>query len=163
MILKFGIIGAVTAFGTVAGNLLFGKFEKKIGRSRAIIFGTISAAIYFLIFQFNTPIYVIGIFALSMGLLNGMAGLSINAYFAEEVPNEIRGRAYSATNAYIALNKIAEEVFRPNRKHGYGKEIENLFDALGDDAEIATEIVDKLETKFYNIIEELGIDLDDLE
>jgi hypothetical protein len=72
-------------------------------------------------------------------------------------------RCVSATNAYIALNKIAEEVFRPNRKHGYGKEIEDLFDALGDDAEIVTEIVDKLETKFYNIIEELGLDLDDLE
>ena len=105
--LEFGIIGAVTAFGTVAGNLIFGKFEKKIGRSRAIIFGTGSAAVYFLIFQFNTPIYIIGIFALAMGLLNGMAGLSINAYFAEEVPNEIRGRAYSATNAYIQIFSVS--------------------------------------------------------
>ena len=71
------------------------------------MFGTGSAAIYFLIFQFNTPIYVIGIFALAMGLLNGMAGLSINAYFAEEVPNEIRGRAYSATNAYIQIFSVS--------------------------------------------------------
>lgn len=72
-------------------------------------------------------------------------------------------RCVSATNAYIALYKIANEIFRPNRKHGYEKEIEELFDALGDDAEIGTEIVDKLETKFYNIIEELGLDLDDLD
>ncbi len=105
--LEFGIIGAITAFGTVGGNLLFGKFEKRIGRSRAIILGTGSAAVYFLIFQFKTPIYVIGAFALVMGLLNGMAGLSINAYFAEEVPNEIRGRAYSATNAYIQIFSVS--------------------------------------------------------
>lgn len=72
-------------------------------------------------------------------------------------------RCVSATDAYIALHKIANEIFRPNRKHGYEKEIEDLFDALGDDAEIGTEIIDKLETKFYNTLEELGLDLDDLE
>ena len=36
-----------------------------------------------------------------------MHSLSINAYFAEEVPNEIRGRAYSATNAYTQVFSVA--------------------------------------------------------
>ena len=87
----------------MAGNLIFGKFEKKIGRSRAIIMGAFSLVIYYFIFQFTTSIYVIGALGLIMGTLNGMMSLSINAYFAEEVPNEIRGRAYSATNAYLQI------------------------------------------------------------
>jgi MFS family permease len=100
---EYGIIGAIIAFGTVIGNLLFGKFEKKIGRPKAIMMGSSSLVIYYLIFQFTTSIYVIGVFGLFMGTLNGMMSLSINAYFAEEVPNEVRGRAYSATNAYIQI------------------------------------------------------------
>jgi len=103
---EYGIIGAIVAFGTVAGNILFGKFEKKIGRSRAIVLGTASFGIYYLIFQFTPSIYLIGAFGLIMGTLNGMAGLSINAYFAEEVPNEVRGRAYSATNAFIQVFSV---------------------------------------------------------
>jgi MFS family permease len=100
---EYGIVGAVIALGTVAGNLLFGKFEKKIGRTRAIILGSFFLVIYYLIFMFTTSIYVIGIFGFIMGVLNGMMNLSTNAYFAEEVPNEVRGRAYSATNAYLQV------------------------------------------------------------
>lgn len=103
---EYGIIGAIVAFGTVAGNILFGKFEKKIGRSRAIIAGTISIVVYYVIFQFTPSIYLIGALGLIMGTLNGMMSLSINAYFAEEVPNEIRGRAYSATNAYLQVFSV---------------------------------------------------------
>lgn len=72
-------------------------------------------------------------------------------------------RCVNATEAYIALRKVAEEVFRPNRKHGYGKDIEDLFGALGDRKYLAEEIIYKLEEKFYNIIEELSLDLNDLE
>ena len=103
---EFGIIGAIVAFGTITGNLLFGRFEKKIGRSRAIIAGVTSLIVYYIIFQFNPSIYLIGAFALVMGTLNGMGNLSINAFFAEEVPNEIRGRAYSATNAYTTVFSV---------------------------------------------------------
>lgn len=100
---EYGIIGAIIALGTVMGNLVFGRFEKKIGRSRAIVLGSISLVVYYLIFQFTPSIYLVGAFGFIMGTLNGMMSLSINAYFAEEVPNEVRGRAYSATNAYIQV------------------------------------------------------------
>lgn len=66
-------------------------------------------------------------------------------------------RAVSATDAYIALHKIANNLFRPARKHGYSEEgLQNLsqetIDAIG-----------LLEEKFYNILEEQGVDLEDLE
>ena len=69
--------------------------------------GSASLVIYYLIFQFTTSIYIIGVFGFFMGTLNGMMSLTINAYFAEEVPNEVRGRAYSATNAYIQVLNFA--------------------------------------------------------
>ncbi len=104
--IEFGIIGAIVAFGTVIGTLLFAKFEKRIGRSRAIIAGVVGLAVYYIIFIFTPSIYVIGVFGLISGILAGMHSLSINAYFAEEVPNEIRGRAYSATNAYVQVFSV---------------------------------------------------------
>ena len=104
--IEYGIIGALVALGTVIGNILFAKFEKKIGRSRAIIAGVVALAIYYMIFIFTPSIYVIGAFGLVTGIMLGMHSLSINAYFAEEVPNEIRGRAYSATNAYIQVFSV---------------------------------------------------------
>ncbi|MCK4973188.1 MAG: MFS transporter, partial [Candidatus Heimdallarchaeota archaeon] len=77
-----------------------------IGRSRAIIAGVVGLAIYYVIFIFTPSIYVIGAFGLVSGIMIGMHSLSINAYFAEEVPNEIRGRAYSATNAYVQVFSV---------------------------------------------------------
>jgi hypothetical protein len=61
------------------------------------------------------------------------------------------------------LQKIADEVFRPNRKHRYETDIELLFDGLKDKKYLAEEIVYKLEEKLYNIIEELSLNLNDLE
>ena len=72
-------------------------------------------------------------------------------------------RCISSTDAYIALRRIDEEVFKPNRKYGYEKDIEDLFEALGEKKYLAEEIVYKLEEKVYNIIEELSLDLNDLE
>ena len=104
--IEYGILGAVVALGTVIGNILFAKFEKQIGRNRAIIAGVVALSIYYMIFIFTPPLYVIGIFGFISGLMLGMHSLSINAYFAEEVPNEIRGRAYSATNAYVQVFSV---------------------------------------------------------
>ncbi|MHA1346195.1 MAG: MFS transporter [Candidatus Heimdallarchaeaceae archaeon] len=104
--IEFGVIGAIVALGTVIGNILFAKYEKRIGRNRAIIAGVVALAVYYMIFIFTPSIYVIGAFGFVSGLMLGMHSLSINAYFAEEVPNEIRGRAYSATNAYIQVFSV---------------------------------------------------------
>ena len=104
---QYGFLGASTALGAIVGNLLFGKFEKKIGRPRAILLGSIAIAGYYFVFFFN-PGFIVLLFAgLTMGFFNGMFSLAINALFAENVPNEIRGRAYSATNAYIQVLSVA--------------------------------------------------------
>ncbi|MHA1397150.1 MAG: MFS transporter [Candidatus Heimdallarchaeaceae archaeon] len=104
---EFGYLGAVNALGSIIGNLVFGKYEKKIGRSRAIFLGSMAISSYYFVFFFKPTFYLLLGAGLVMGILNGMFSLAINALFAENVPNEIRGRAYSATNAYIQVLSVA--------------------------------------------------------
>jgi MFS family permease len=53
--------------------------------------------------MFYPGLVQLAILTIFFGFFNGMMNLSINAIFAEAVPNEIRGRAYSATNAYLQI------------------------------------------------------------
>jgi len=84
-------------------------------------------------------------------------------------------RCTKATDIYIVLNKIANEIFRPARKHGYSdKNLEELFDKCPNDVVVKYKnisyednagigIVGLLEAKFYEILQEHGVNLDDLE
>jgi hypothetical protein len=62
-------------------------------------------------------------------------------------------RACSATDAYLVLHCIANEIFRPARKHGYDDQSLNNNE----------EVIGKLEDMFYELLEKYGINLDDLE
>lgn len=67
-------------------------------------------------------------------------------------------RASSADDAYLALVTIANEVFRPHRKHGYSdKELDAATDT--DDGFLVAE---KLEDMFYEILKKYNVDLEDL-
>ncbi len=62
-------------------------------------------------------------------------------------------RATKALDMELALWDIANEVFRPARKHGYADQELNAL------AENNTELIGLLEQKFYAILEEKGISL----
>ena len=104
---QYAYIGASSALGAIAGNLFFGRFEDKIGRSKALLFGSLAISSYYFAFLFKPGLIALLILSLLMGFFNGMMSLGINAIFAENVPNEVRGRAYSATNAYIQVLSVA--------------------------------------------------------
>jgi len=74
-------------------------------------------------------------------------------------------RTIKATDCYIAFFEIANEVFRPSRKHGYSDiELQKINEYLeGDHAEVVGDVIGLLEKKFFNILEHYGINLDDLE
>lgn len=116
---QFGIIGALAALGTIIGNLTFGRFEGQIGRRSALFFGFAAVSGYYLAFAFEPSFALLAALCVAMGIWNGMSSLAINAIFAESVPNEIRGRAYSAANAYVqtfavlatALSGLAADIF----------------------------------------------------
>lgn len=82
--------------------------------------------------------------------------------------------AVKASDMSLALWEIAQEIFRPARKHGYSDQrIQNLakhLDVLADKAAGipfdspetspgATELIAMLEEKFYAILQERSIDL----
>ncbi|TFG09508.1 MFS transporter [Candidatus Heimdallarchaeota archaeon] len=104
---QYAYIGASSALGAVTGNLTFGRFEKKIGRSRALLFGSIAISGYYFVFFFKPGLVVLLFLGLALGFFNGMMSLSVNGLFAENVPNKVRGRAYSATNAYIQILSVS--------------------------------------------------------
>ncbi|MHA1911338.1 MAG: MFS transporter [Candidatus Kariarchaeaceae archaeon] len=103
---QYGIIGAIIAFGSIIGNLVFGKFEKQIGRRFAIFVGSIGGAFFYYSFIFFPGFEILAMWAIVLGLFSGMSSLAVNAIFAETVPNNIRGRAYSAVNAYIQIFSV---------------------------------------------------------
>jgi hypothetical protein len=81
-------------------------------------------------------------------------------------------RAVKSTDAYLVLHSIANEIFRPARKHGYSgneflnKLIENSPDVVDEDgveSNLATSVVGSLESMFYEILERYDVNLDDLE
>lgn len=77
----------------------------------------------------------------------------------EELTHAERGADY-----HLALWEIAQEVFRPARKHGYPDvRIQSLIERLdtlaGENQEGATELVSLLEQEFYRILSEKGIEV----
>ena len=103
---QFGTIGAIIALGSIIGNLAFGKYEKQIGRRFAIFVGSIGGGFFYYSFIFFPGFEILAIWAIVIGVFSGMSSLAVNAIFAETVPNNIRGRAYSAVNAYIQIFSV---------------------------------------------------------
>lgn len=60
----------------------------------------------------------------------------------------------SGYNYYLALSHIADDIFRPNRKHGYSSL--PLRTLVGDEE---NEIITALEVMFYEILTKYGISL----
>ena len=58
--------------------------------------------------------------------------------------------------AFMSLSEIANEIFRPARKYGYG---DAQLQQLIEDNPGAFEIISKLESMFYEIIRSNGVEL----
>lgn len=65
----------------------------------------------------------------------------------------------------FALQDIANEVFRPARKHGYGdSEIQSCIETINkklDDTDYVERLVALLEQKFYDILNERNLNIHD--
>lgn len=69
-------------------------------------------------------------------------------------------RVLKADKSVSALWEIGQRVFRPARKHGYSDlHIMEAFAQCGEGAEV---LVGRLESLFYEVLEEHGINLDEL-
>ena len=76
----------------------------------------------------------------------------------EEHKHAMEGSTY-----HLALWEIANEVFRPARKHGYSDpKIQRMIDWLderGSEENNATELISLLESRFYEILNERSISI----
>lgn len=65
----------------------------------------------------------------------------------------------------FALQDIANDIFRPARKHGYpDEEINNILNKINDlepDNNLGEELVSLLEKKFYNILRSRDLEIYD--
>lgn len=67
-------------------------------------------------------------------------------------------RAVKATDAYLALWGISNEIFRPHRKHGYDWP---GMPRLEDWSDQTHKVVECLEDMFFNLLNEYDINLDE--
>lgn len=65
-------------------------------------------------------------------------------------------RLIDANRAHLALREIADTLFRPARKHGYPDPTINAAIEGGD----SVEVIGLLEGKFWEIIEDHGLDIE---
>jgi hypothetical protein len=74
-------------------------------------------------------------------------------------------RAVKATDAFLALWAVAQDIFRPARKHGYpnNPRLNELLDSEKDSkvAKAVSEAIGLLETQFYIIVNDHGVNPSD--
>lgn len=86
------------------------------------------------------------------------AELKITFDFEDNADRAQLQRTVNATAAYVALQEIGEQIFRPARKHGYmDKRIDDLLTELGDKG---LELLELLERDYREILSDNSIDLD---
>jgi MFS family permease len=99
----FALMTTAMSAGAVTGALLAHRLERRIGRPALLAIGYTAPG--FLIFAYFTPpMPVLYGFWFLLGLTDAWAVISFQAYLAEQVPDRLRGRVYSAFGAVIALS-----------------------------------------------------------
>jgi MFS family permease len=98
----FALLTTSMSAGAVTGALLAHRLERRLGRPTLLAIGYTAPG--FLIFAFFTPpMPLLYAFWFLLGLTDAWAVISFQAYLAEQVPDRLRGRVYSAFGATIAL------------------------------------------------------------
>lgn len=84
--------------------------------------------------------------------------ISITFETQEEEDKETIERMLKVDEYHFALQEIANEVFRPARKHGYSdKKIQDIL--ASSEEGVYEELISLLEEKFYEILKDNNIDL----
>jgi hypothetical protein len=65
----------------------------------------------------------------------------------------------SAGDLSLVVDDVANEIFRPARKHGYSEQYHKLNELINQNPELATDIIEELEKMFFQILENHNITL----
>ena len=98
----FAFMMMAASAGAVFGALVAHRLETRIGRPRMLGIGYTAPA--FLVFAYFTPPMTVLYMAwFAFGMTDAWAVITFQSYFAEAIPERLRGRVYSAFGATIAL------------------------------------------------------------
>lgn len=98
----FALMTTSLAAGAVLGASMAHRIEGKIGRPRMMAMGYLGP--FFLVTaSFGVPMPIIYAAWFGFGFLDALAVISFQAYLAEAVPDDMRGRVYAAWGAIVAL------------------------------------------------------------
>jgi len=98
----FALMTTSMAAGAVVGALVAHRVESRIGRPLLLALGY-TGPLFLTAAFFSPPMAVIYAAWFCFGFLDAFAVISFQAYLAEAVPEELRGRVYAAWGAIVSL------------------------------------------------------------
>lgn len=98
----FALMTTSMAAGAVLGAFVAARIERRIGRPLMMAMGYLGP--FFLVAAYwSPPMATIYVAWFCFGFLDALAVISFQAYLAEAVPENLRGRVYAAWGAIVAL------------------------------------------------------------
>ena len=98
----FALMTTSISAGAVFGALVAHRLEGRIGRARLMAIGYVGPA-FLIVAALGVPLPVVYLAWFALGLADAWAVISFQAYLAEAVAEELRGRVYAAWGAVVAL------------------------------------------------------------
>jgi len=98
----YALLMASFSAGTAVGALIAGRVERRIGRPRLMAIGYL-APLMLVPAGLTPPLAVLFVCWFTLGFTDAWAVIAMQAYLAEAVRDEVRGRVYATWNASLAL------------------------------------------------------------
>lgn len=98
----FALMSTFLAIGAVLGALIAHRIERRIGRPVMLALGY-TGPFFLTAAFFSPPMAIIYVAWLFFGFMDALAVISFQAYLAESVPEQMRGRVYAAWGAIVSL------------------------------------------------------------
>jgi MFS family permease len=103
--LVFGLLAATLSFGAVLGALVASRVERRIGRPRLMAIGYLGPLLTVPIL-IDPPLSVLFACWFVLGFADAWAVIAMQAYLAESVPNNLRGRVFAIWGGIVAASAL---------------------------------------------------------
>ncbi len=102
----FALMSTAVSVGAVLGAILASRIERRIGRGKMLAVGYLGP-LFLITAIASPPMPIIYVAWFGFGFTDALAVISFQAYLAESIPADLRGRVYSAWGAIVSLAAAA--------------------------------------------------------